>query len=62
MKKVTEILSLLAFLVSFICMLSFNGETIGQQILWTAFWMLACAFSGRIFYKLHGEPHKDMEA
>lgn len=62
MKKIIEIISLLAFLVSFFCMLCFNGETIWQQVAWTAFWMIGCAISGRIFYKLHGEPYKDMEA
>ena len=62
MKKILEIICLLVFMASLFCAMSFGPTmTAGQQIFWSFSWIAVCAVSGRMFYKLHGEPHKDME-
>lgn len=62
MKKILEILTGLAFVVSLLCAISFGPDmTAGQQVCWSLGWMIICGLSGRAFYKLHGEPYKHME-
>ena len=52
MRKIFKLLSLLAFMVSFFCMLCVGNHTAGQQILWTFGWMIVCGLSGSAYYKL----------
>lgn len=51
MKKLVHIASAIAFTASFLCMLTFYGETLEEQILWTLSWIPICGVTGIIFYK-----------